>query len=326
MQRLALTIGGEAEWESEGLFSYLTDSGRSSLRLLLRSGFRDKRFLVPDYFCKVIVEVLDEYDVDYSFYKVREDLSVDITDITGRDFDVFYLINYFGQRQDVEWIQDEGKWIVEDCVFLPVVEPPPGAANWIGFNSFRKISSLADGSILKSTFKLSCDCILDEEAAFASLKYKAKQIKYDYLHKNSYSEEEYLTLFREAENLADKQRDIYSISRRSLLNLLDFYLRLEWEYAIRQKNYRALDDSLKPYSLSLRTDYPALYVLHVNQRDKLREYLFTQKIFLPTHWPNAFGIKNELYNRVISTPVDSRYGQADMQRVAEQVLTFFNIG
>lgn len=318
-------IGGEAEWNSEGLFSYLTDSGRSSLRLLLRSGFREKRFLIPDYFCKVIVEVLDEHDVNYAFYKVREDLSIDMANVMGKDFDVFYQINYFGQRQDLGAIRNSGKWIVEDCVFLPVIEPPPGVSNWIGFNSFRKISPLADGSILKSTCELSAECMLHEEAAFASLKYKAKQIKYDYLHKGLSSEDEYLALFGEAEALADKQRDIYSISQRSMFNLLDFYRRLEREYAIRRENYRVLDEVLNPLSIPMYAEYPALYVLSVDQRGQLREYLYTQKIFLPAHWPNTYGIKNELYSRVISIPLDSRYNQADMQRVAGHIRIFFNI-
>jgi len=273
----------------------------------------------------VIVEVLDEHDVSYTFYKVREDLSFDIADVMRNDFDVFYQINYFGQRQDLGVIQNSGKWIVEDGVFLPDIEPPPGASNWIGFNSFRKISPLADGSILKSTCELSADNIRHEEAAFASLKYKAKQIKYDYLHKNLYSENVYLALFGEAEELADKQRDIYSISSCSMFNLLNFYTRLEREYAVRRENYKVLDEVLNPLSIPLDAEYPALYVLSVDQRDKLREYLYTQRIFLPAHWPNTYGIKNELYNRVISIPLDSRYNQADMQRVAGHIRAFFNI-
>ena len=57
-------IGGEMPFEhDERLHTYLTDSGRSSLRLILQSGFARRKFLLPDFLCDVIPRVFEELGV-----------------------------------------------------------------------------------------------------------------------------------------------------------------------------------------------------------------------------------------------------------------------
>lgn len=320
---LVKLMGGEAECRGDALHSCLTDSGRSSLRLLLRSGFDKKRFLLPDYLCKVIPEVFDEFRVDYSYYRVHEDLSFDVGDEL-QHFDVLYVINYFGQQADLSVLQESNQWIVEDNVFLPMVENHYNLKNWIGFNSFRKISSLADGSIIRSTCKLEERQIKQTEACFSALKYAAKRIKYEYLHVSGHSEEEYLKLFAAAEELIDEQREIFAISNASLFNLFEFYLNIDREYRTRVHNIKILDEYLSPWRVNKKAPHPSLYVLSVKNRDNLRQYLFKHKIFLPVHWPRIAGITNLLYDKIISIPVDSRYGEDDMHHVAKLIRRFYD--
>ena len=59
-------IGGEAELEKSELNEYFTDSGRSSIRLILNR-LRGKIFLIPNYICEIIVKIFDEYEAEYSF-------------------------------------------------------------------------------------------------------------------------------------------------------------------------------------------------------------------------------------------------------------------
>ena len=59
--------------------------------------------------------------------------------------------NYFGQNNLLESIVDKERIVVEDNVFMPLFYNNNNLPLWIGFNSFRKISPLADGSIIKST-------------------------------------------------------------------------------------------------------------------------------------------------------------------------------
>ncbi len=317
-------IGGEIHcWPDAGCFSYLTDSGRSSLRLILQSGFADRRFLLPDFLCGVIPKVFDELGVRYAYYRVKPDLTIDAGSVASQAYDVLYVINYFGSRQDYRGMAQDGRWIVEDSVFLPVVDPPPAAKNWIGFNSLRKISHLADGSLVKSTIPLSRNLVSAEPAPFAALKYAAKRMKAEHLETGAHSESDYLARFDEGERCVDAQTRIHAVSEASLGFLLEFYRTLSDEYRVRARNYDAAERCLGRFGVRLAPAYPCLYVLNVPRRSELREYLRTQRIYLPVHWPNATGVRNDLYDTIISVPVDSRYDEQDMARIGAGIEAFY---
>jgi hypothetical protein len=317
-------IGGEIALEQgQGLHTGVTDSGRSSLRLILQSGFRDKRFLLPDFLCGVIPRVFDEVGVRYGYYRVRPNLTIDAKSVKGRDFDVLYVIDYFGARSRYRALVRDDQWVLEDAVFLPVLEAPAQASNWVGFNSYRKISPLADGSLVRSTVKLAATVGAGAEAPFAAMKYEAKRMKFECLLGNGGTEQQYLALFEQAEQTVDRQKEIYPISGRSLFALLEFQRGLAAEYRIRARNFRYLDAQLRDLRAPVRPAYPCLYVLAVDRRDELRSHLREQRIFLPAHWPRPDGPDNPLYDRIISVPVDSRYGEEDLQRVARAVTAFY---
>lgn len=318
-------VGGEIELKKSAQSSYITDSGRSSLRLILKS-LDIKHLLVPNYLCAIIVNVLSELEISYSFYDINDDLSIDTKSLESREFDAIYIINYFGQRDKcLEGLCDADVLIIEDSVFLPVVEKPECLKKWAGFNSFRKISNLADGSIVKSTFELNRELISTQEAKFPKVKYAAKNIKYEYLNDALHSEDVYLKLFQESEDMLDMQSDIYSISNESLSNLFNFYASMEKEYRIRNSNFMTLDKYLHEYGVKIETKFPSFYVICVDCRDSLRKFLFKNDIFLPIHWPNILHLDNSLYGRLLSIPVDSRYDENDMLRIAELIRAFMEI-
>ena len=210
-------IGGEIELKLTDLKVYFTDSGRSSIRLFLRSGDnRYKKYLLPNYFCEVIENIFIEEKITYSFYDVFEDFSIDENYINTQEFDVLYVINYFGQYIDLDNIDLDNKILLEDNVFFYDFKNRHNAKQWYAFNSYRKISKLADGSIVKTNLTIDEKKILKEEASFSHEKYRAKAIKYSYINKDKFNEEKYLVKFSNAEKLLDNQRDIYSISSKSL--------------------------------------------------------------------------------------------------------------
>jgi hypothetical protein len=216
------------------------------------------------------------------------------------------------------------QWVIEDAVFLPVIEHPADLNRWIGFNSYRKISPLADGSLVRSTAPLAGELIARTEAPFSALKYEAKRMKSEYLREGRHTEEQYLALFSEAEQMADRQAGISSISGASLFNLLAFHRHLAAEYQIRERNFRFLHSRLGKLGAGGQADYPCLYVLDVDRRDELKRHLQAQRIFLPVHWPNPGRLESSLYDRIISIPVDSRYGEEDLRRVAAAVEAFYD--
>ncbi|MFH1380006.1 MAG: hypothetical protein ABII23_06990 [bacterium] len=316
-------IGGDASLKDDSIYTYITDSGRSSLRLILTSRLKGKKFLIPDYLCRSVLDVFNENGVSYDFYRVRSDLTINKQEIKNKKYDVLYLINYFGNKRNIAAMTlRKGIIILEDNVFLPIFNKPAQVTNWIGFNSFRKISSVPEGSVVKSTIKLNERLISKEESLFARLKYDGMHTKYAYMQHKKYSENKYLRLFARAEKLIDRQRSIYSISSRGCVHLFEFNRTLETEYLIRQKNYETLDRYLKRYSIPIRSVYYSFYVFCCDRRDALREYLKSKKIYLPLHWPNPGDINNSLYQKVMSIPVDSRYDNKDMRAVAGLIKQF----
>jgi hypothetical protein len=315
-------IGGEADLIQTRLNEYFTDSGRSSLKLLLHK-LKTKKFLVPNYLCEIMIKIFNEFGIDYSFYNINSDLLIDTASIEGKNYEVLYVINYFGQNHDLCDFIDQDTIVVEDNVFLPQFENSMNIDNWAGFNSFRKISPIADGSLIKSTFKLPDELIKENRSDFAQTKYMAKDMKYQYIKDNRYSEEEYLALFKQAENKLDMQEEIYNISSHSLFRLFDFMGRIEQEYSARIGNFNVLDSYLSDKSVKIKTKFPSFYILSVGRRDELREYLFSKKIFLPVHWPSINGVSSDLCKALISIPVDSRYNEEDMSRIAGLVNEFY---
>lgn len=317
-------IGGEYECEKRGSYSYLTDLGRSSLRIILRSLPSKARYFLPDFLCDTILKIFEKEGRQFDFYHINKNLSIDKSSLKrlGRR-GIFYVIDYFGQRDALlSKLVDNDMSIIEDCVFLPAVENVYGAKRWVGFNSFRKISCIGDGSMIKSTMKLEEALIGAGEAPFSKWKYLAKNIKYDYLHKSLFSEKKYLAISDKAKKLINSQKRIYSPSGKSLADIFDFYGDITTENNKRRKNYLALKRLLRSKLFNIRAPFLSYCPLFVKDRDKLREYLFQKKVFLPVHWPNAYQLKNSLYDNLISIPLDSRYDEKDMRMVGNLINGF----
>ncbi|MDD5456785.1 MAG: hypothetical protein PHV30_07110 [Candidatus Margulisbacteria bacterium] len=318
-------FGGEYALKQGNEYSYLTDSGRSSLRLILRSGFKDKKFLVPDFICPTIIEVLNQENVAYDFYNVGTDLTINLSSIRNKDFDAIYVIHYFGNKHtNLEQINLDNKFFIADHVFSPHFEKPKNLTDWIGFNSLRKISCIADGSLLRSTVSLNDSLINKTEAPFVGLKYEAKNAKFEMLQNQDFSQDqEVFKLSQEAEDALNRQTEIYQISSRSLSLTYQFFKNLNEEEKIRAENYSELEKILTLKCTGADTDFYSFFNLKVNKRDELRKWLFDRQIYLPVFWPGVPGLTHELFPSIISIPIDSRYNINDMRRVAESILEFY---
>jgi hypothetical protein len=312
-------FGGELAADRFGHTAYLTDSGRSSLRLILQSGFRDKTFLLPDFLCGIIPQVLTELGVRFGFYHVGENFEIEARSVAAQNFDVLYVIDFFGRPCDYQDLADGNQWVVEDCVFLPAVAQRGAYPNWIGFNSLRKASALADGSVTVSRTPLDRSLIGSAEAPFVGAKYAAKRLKYRFLSAGEGSEDGYIALFGQAEQMIDAQQEIYSMSAESTARYLEMLVGMDTEMSRRRENMEILRHRLG--HLEVRPDvlHPSHFVIAVAERDALRKQLREQHVFLPSHWPHTHGPRNALYDDVIAISVDARYGAGEIARVADAV-------
>lgn len=309
------TIGGEAELAKEEYNIYYTDSGRSSLRLILRS-LKGKIIALPNYLCSTITEVLEDENIEYIYYNVSGDFKVDLLSL-GVNFDVLYVIDYFGITHDYlsgnKMLND--KIVIEDNVFSPFIENTCIFNKWISFNSYRKFSFCAEGSMIKSTLKLNQNEIITTFAPFIEEKYKAKELKFNYINNQMHSEEEYLDLFKSSEQILDNQQDIFFPSDLGIANIIKFNQDLFKEMVQRELNYETLKNKINsPLYQFIR--FKSFFVFSCENRNELRKHLFQDNIFLPIHWPNTLNINNPLYNNLLSVPVDSRYNAVNMNFIA----------
>jgi len=314
-------FGGELALEQSQLNYFFTDSGRSSLRLFCRN-FSDKKFLIPDFLCKVIVDVLIENNIEFDFYHIGENLNISITDIQSKSFDILYVINYFGYRNESLFrLKLDAKILLEDNVFFVDFNNTYQAKKWFSFNSYRKVTALSDGSLIKTNLTIQ-DYRSDGQAPFVLKKTQAKHLKFIYQGHGQGSESDYLKLFNEAEEGLEQQNTIYAMSDYSQALLLSFMKTYEAEKIARKENYETLNDELSEYALNIDHAEYSFFVFKCPRRDELRQYLYSKKIFLPIHWP-AFNSNNPLYTDLLSIPLFSIYKPKNFKFVSSCVKEFY---
>ena len=322
-EQKAVKIGGNIELSKPKLYSYFTDSGRSSLRLLVKCLTSDIKVLLPDYLCGAIVEVFNDEGIKIDFYEIDSDLRIKYDSVLGKEFDAFYFINYFGVEHDLAPLEKyfDSCLLIEDRVFQVLPKKSVSYPNWVGFNSFRKITPLADGSLIESTMALNSKLIANSEPPFSSIQYAAKSKKFNTLH-CGFNESDHLELSRAAEKSLGFQNKIYKMSSRSYIELVLLLSTYDVEGKIRRRNYELLQNVFEEIEKKTVPVEYSFFTMQVERRDELREHLFGKDIFLPIFWPSAESQKNPVYKSVISIPVDSRYSEDEMRYIANEILKF----
>lgn len=316
-------IGGEIELDRGDIEFAWTDSGRSSLRLILLSKPDIKKLAIPDYLCGVIIDTIDSMGISWETYRILSDLSIDGESLCVDDYDAVYVVNFFGQQDKLLKTNFfKNALVIQDAVFEPEFKKPEQIDNWCGFNSLRKIVPVADGSMVKATFQLRHDVIKSNVASYVTQRYDAKYLRFKFLSKGEGGELEYLDMFNKANNIQYQQKTIHLPSFESLSRAFEFGLNSNKEQKIRCSNYSVLKNLLGKWIVPLSPEFFSYALLKLRPRDRVRKYLMNDNIFLPVHWPVSHGLENRLYSSMISIPIDSRYGGDDMERVAKLIMKY----
>ena len=320
-------FGGEIEFKVQSENAYLTDSGRSSLRVILDSTLNEKRFLIPDFLPDIIPRLLMEFEVDFDYYHINPDFSIDHVSLQNKDFQVLYIINYFGNIQPpLDVFYREDLWIIEDSVFMPWLENRPYCKHWAGFNSWRKISFASEGSLLMCKDKLFLP-YYEVNPSFIKVTNKAKQLKSSYLHGSVQSkemEEEYQKLFDQGEAMLNDQTTIHHPSRPGTLQVLSFLNQVPKSANIRSQNYQRLHHWLSYYNIAITPQFYSYYPIRVPRKGELLAFLAEQNIILKDIWSYPTNLQNELYDDLVVIPVDDRYSDSEMDIVAQKILQFYS--
>ncbi|KOR32313.1 hypothetical protein TI05_08060 [Achromatium sp. WMS3] len=279
-----------------------------------------KKWLIPNFICSIVLNILDEFNISYTFYQVNKDLNYSLSQ-AHQVCDVLYIINYFGVRRiNLNIEKCKNKYIIEDNVFSIFTPKSILGVNWCTFNSLRKITHLADGSIINSNFPLNENKRKYDEAPFVKQKYIAKYIKYDYLNFGKYVERDYLDKFAKSEEMLNEQLQIYGMSQQSLSEYLVIVTNYKAEIKHRKLYFEIVNNYLSDYAIKIKTDFYSFAPILIPYRNKIRKALFKHKVFLPVHWPNDSRIENDLSDNILSIPLSTTYKQEDIVNVCKLIV------
>ena len=134
--------------------------GRTALKygIIILGLKRDDEVLIPEYICDVVLQPFNQLGIQYSFFHVNEDLSVDWLDIKKKinnNTKAIIMVNYFGQPQEVEkylsFCKSNNLFLIEDNAHGHggiYNKKPLGTFGDIGISSPRKNFSINFGGIL----------------------------------------------------------------------------------------------------------------------------------------------------------------------------------
>ncbi len=162
-------VGGEFYYDGEWTAQTSTLStggmvflnGGKACLLVIADYLRDHgvgKILLPAYLCPSILDAFDHCGLDYNFYQVNEDLSIDLDDLAKKaeDYRAVYFINYFGFRQAPQTcellaeLRESGRYVIEDNAQAGF---PVHTIGDFVFNSLRKLVPY-DGGYLRTPYDL----------------------------------------------------------------------------------------------------------------------------------------------------------------------------
>lgn len=341
MQNRSEIIGGEFDVDLQslkyshsgnvcldGLYKY--SSGRSALyHILLDVKKRNNisKILLPDYLCSSVVIAAEKADVEIVFYPLNDKLELDekLCANLYEEKSAVLLINYFGLQnlqKQVAYVRSLNKdaIIIEDDVQGFYEFQKELISVDYKFTSLRKTFACPDGGLVKTENLLS-----EVKTVNKFHQYKLAGSILKSLRKPEYYDDAiYLSIFEKGESMIDEEiAEGMSNMAIDIISKTDID-RLSY---IRRRNAKFICDGLE--SLGLNTILPVtedkipLFVpIYLEDRNKVRKYMFQHNCFCPVHWPlEGMNVKKgaEMAEHELSIIVDQRYTNADMEYILDLI-------
>ncbi|MBW8889342.1 MAG: hypothetical protein JF616_16425 [Fibrobacteres bacterium] len=289
------------------------ETGSDALAAILASLGGPKRVWVPSHFCMDSIARARQ-KAERAWEPVRYD---DLEGLPGNlEKGDALLFLHFNARNAAHadraaaLAAQAGAALIEDFVHAPLeVAEFRGEA---AFNSLRKFARLEVAIAYSRRGSLSGSV---RESAYFRAKRKATRAKDAYAGTpDPLLEREYLDLYRTAEAALQGDPGIVYAHESEMegLGLLDFGAM----QAIRRRNHAYLAERLSATGITtLPGDY-AYAMARFRLRDALRDRCFALGIFPAIHWRDC---GTALSREILAFHIDQRYGQAEMDRIADAV-------
>jgi hypothetical protein len=296
----------------------LVKSGRSALRIILEVE-RPSRVYLPYYSCEALAVPMMSTGTPFRFYSINQNWDpVDLPKLLQGE--LLLYINYNDAKRDTvfQLYKQLGDQLIIDNTqaFFWQPEMPCWA-----FNSCRKFLGVPDGAYIMSPDTQT----LPDMTAWP----KNTDIVSTHLEiRNQGRVQEGYPYYRQNEALLDDALQQASDSSSMRLPLLDY----ETMANRRRNNYMKLGELLgeiNQWQHPLPPDSVPMYYPLLPKQLLQREQLWQHQIFVPHFWPDwtdqkqdpSFGSDRQWAAQLLPLPIDQRYGETDMESLADQILS-----
>lgn len=313
--------------------NHFFSSGRSALKGILSTikikGI--KRILIPEYLCASIIDTIlstnlqiETYELDHQFLPLIPLIIPKINKHVA-----ILIINYFGLQNIQSSIEELKKYsdvlIIEDNVqaFYNHLNFDNSLSDY-SFTSIRKWFGLPDGGMAIS--KYSDLPFINTTNSYWRYKYAGLILKSNKKYQNK-SENIYLSLLKRGEiKIETEISNGCSLYSKTTIWNLDFNKIAQRRIANSKIILSGLQElKIRPLININKDSVPFFIPIYIEKRDKLRELLYSNKIFCPVHWPikHSFSeLAMEMANHELSIIIDQRYNKKDMYRFLSIISKF----
>ena len=288
------------------------NTGRNALEYVLRCR-KYKKVYIPYYTCEAVMEPIHKLSISYEFYHI--DIHFEIRDrITIKDGEALLYTNYFGLKQRyVEQLAEKtGSRLIVDNTQAFYARPIQGVDT---FYTCRKFFGVPDGAYLYTDKLLEDEFMQDE--SYDRMAHLLKRI--------DISAEQGFADFRKVDDGLDNQpiRKMSKLTQR-IMQSIDY----ETAAKKRRENFLILQEQLggkNNLKLELDNDAVPMVYAFLFPIKGIREKLIENKIFVARYWPNVLDwtskddVEYLLAYQMQPLPIDQRYGDIQMNRIAEVV-------
>jgi dTDP-4-amino-4,6-dideoxygalactose transaminase len=274
------------------------NGGRACLSVIADYLYANEKnqILLPAYLCPSILDVLDQHSINFTFYNINQDFSIDVEDLLEKAVSqrVIYFINYFGFQHSLaalsvlRRLQADGMLLIEDNAQAGF---PSNTIGDFCFNSMRKFVAV-DGGYLTTRINLPQFHYQQNNPINHRLplirEYRRQLRSYLFEGCGSYVDLEHL--FNQAERCYDQDGVILGdVDERKKIEQLDWQAiksvrRNNYEYLLNRIGdlpgitpiFPALQDDMMPLGLPVYVSWFS--------RDRLIELLAEESISLTVHW------------------------------------------
>ena len=313
-------IGGYIEFEyNHGAMlhenSIHLNCARRAFSYLIKSRNIRKVWL-PILSCDSVIEPFISSNCEINFFSVDSHFFPLINNIPTNEWIV--IINYYGQidNSSLSAIKEKYSHIIFDNTQAYFQSPLKDVDT---IYSCRKFFGVSDGAFLYTNSVIEDNLEVDESY---------KRMTY-LIGRFERSASEFYSLFDKNNSIFDAE-PIKKMSKftENILHGLDYQLIAQK----RKNNYEYLHSafsSINFLKLSIPSG-PFMYPLYVDNASEIKKYLLSQKIYIPTLWPNVLDVCTEdqiefkLVKNILPLPIDQRYDINHMKRIKESILKCLN--